>query len=299
MRQILDGLRDLHSQNIAHLDLKPQNVLLTCDVITDADIKLCDFGISRLIQKGVEVREILGTPDYVAPEILNYEPISLATDIWSIGVLAYVLLTGYSPFGSDTKQETYLNISQCNLSFPSELFTNVSSFAQDFIQAALVLNPRWVLRFSIEWNMEIWKYEFKLLFRSRPNIDELLDHPWLICKIQRTISPVLNSDFINTTTTCSTTVLKDQTEGHCSDLTVMSNSTITPSPSPTTSTSLNRKLSFIATTATSTISDLSSSSSSSPSPTSTHNFVPCFQCGNTCCHNNHSSVIAVDCGILC
>ena len=142
MRQILDGLRDLHSQNIAHLDLKPQNVLLTCDVITDADIKLCDFGISRLIQKGVEVREILGTPDYVAPEILNYEPISLATDIWSIGVLAYVLLTGYSPFGSDTKQETYLNISQCNLSFPSELFTNVSSFAQDFIQAALVLNPR-------------------------------------------------------------------------------------------------------------------------------------------------------------
>ena len=146
--------------------------------------------------------------------------------------------------------------------------------------------------------MEIWKYEFKLLFRSRPNIDELLDHPWLICKIQRTISPVLNSDFINTTTTCSTTVLKDQTEDNCSDLTVMSNSTITPSPSPSTST-LNRKLSFIATTATSTISDLSSSSSSSPSPTSTHNFVPCFQCGNTCCHNNHSSVIAVDCGILC
>lgn len=64
MRQILEGLLYLHDRNIAHLDLKPQNLLLTSDQPC-SDIKLCDFGISRLIEPGVEVREILGTPDYV------------------------------------------------------------------------------------------------------------------------------------------------------------------------------------------------------------------------------------------
>lgn len=88
------------------------------------------------------MREILGTPDYVAPEVLQYEPLSLATDIWSIGVLAYVLLTGCSPFGGDTKQETFLNISQCALNFPEDLFEDVSPAAQDFIRCALRIKPK-------------------------------------------------------------------------------------------------------------------------------------------------------------
>lgn len=141
MRQILDGLSFLHDHNIAHLDLKPQNLLLTGEY-PDCDIKLCDFGISRIIQSGVEVREIVGTPDYVAPEILSYEPISLATDVWSVGVLAYVLLSGFSPFGGDTKQETFCNISQCKLTFPDELFEGVSNTAKDFIRATLNTDPR-------------------------------------------------------------------------------------------------------------------------------------------------------------
>ncbi|GLV32474.1 Death-associated protein kinase related [Carabus blaptoides fortunei] len=158
MRQILEGLLFLHDRNIAHLDLKPQNLLLTSDE-PNSDIKLCDFGISRVIEPGTEVREILGTPDYVAPEILSYEPISLATDVWSVGVLGYVLLTGYSPFGGDTKQETYLNISQCSLTFPSELFSDISNTARDFIKSALVLDPR-----------------------KRPSAKHLLEHPWLAVK---------------------------------------------------------------------------------------------------------------------
>ncbi|CAB3365175.1 Hypothetical predicted protein [Cloeon dipterum] len=139
MRQILEGLCFLHDHDIAHLDLKPQNLLLT-GRFPDCDIKLCDFGISRVIQPGMEVREILGTPDYVAPEILNYEPISLSTDIWSVGVLAYVLLTGFSPFGGDNKQETFCNISQNNLNFQDDCFDNVSPAALDFIRATLVVN---------------------------------------------------------------------------------------------------------------------------------------------------------------
>ncbi|XP_054288552.1 death-associated protein kinase 3-like [Macrosteles quadrilineatus] len=140
MRQILDGLVYLHDINVAHLDIKPQNLVLTGE-FPDCEVKLCDFGISRYLSQGADVREILGTPDYVAPEVLNYEPISLATDMWSVGVLVYVLLTGCSPFGGDDKQETFLNIAQCRLDFPDDLFEDISEDAKDFMQKLMVKNP--------------------------------------------------------------------------------------------------------------------------------------------------------------
>ncbi|XP_034242432.1 death-associated protein kinase related-like [Thrips palmi] len=141
MRQILHGLIYLHDINVAHLDLKPQNLVLTGD-FPDCDVKLCDFGISRYLSEGADVREILGTPDYVAPEVLNYEPISLATDMWSVGVLLYVLLTGCSPFGGETKQETFCNISQCRLDFPDDLFEDVSDNAKDLMRKLIVKDPK-------------------------------------------------------------------------------------------------------------------------------------------------------------
>ncbi|XP_037075459.1 death-associated protein kinase related-like [Pollicipes pollicipes] len=140
LRQVLEAVVFLHDRNIAHLDLKPQNILLT-GPFPGCDVKLCDFGISRLIEPGVEVREVLGTPDYVAPEVLQYEPISLLTDMWSIGVLAYVLLSGHSPFGGDTKQETFCNIAQGQLDFPEELFADTSQAALDFMTALLLVEP--------------------------------------------------------------------------------------------------------------------------------------------------------------
>ncbi|XP_076319759.1 serine/threonine-protein kinase 17B-like isoform X2 [Tachypleus tridentatus] len=140
MQQILEGVAFLHQRCIAHLDIKPQNLLLT-QAFPQCDVKLCDFGISRWITKGSEIREILGTPDYVSPEILQYEPISLATDMWSIGVLAYVLLSGHTPFGGETKQETFWNITSRNVEFPEELFGGVSNDAKDFIQRLLITEP--------------------------------------------------------------------------------------------------------------------------------------------------------------
>ncbi|KAK0165934.1 hypothetical protein PV328_004410 [Microctonus aethiopoides] len=140
LRQILEGIAFLHSFNVAHLDIKPQNLVLTGD-FPDCDVKLCDFGISRYISHGADIREILGTPDYVAPEVLNYEPISLATDMWSVGVLLYVLLTGCSPFGGDTKQETFCNISRCRLDFPDDLFEDVSEEARDLMRKLMVKDP--------------------------------------------------------------------------------------------------------------------------------------------------------------
>ena len=79
-----------------------------------------------------------------APEILAYEPISLAADIWSLGVLAYVLLTGFSPFGGETDQETLRNIAAASLDFPAELFEGVSDDAKEFIADCLNRNPKWV-----------------------------------------------------------------------------------------------------------------------------------------------------------
>lgn len=140
MRQILAGLVDLHAINVAHLDIKPQNVVLTGEFPV-CEVKLCDLGISRYISDGTDIRDILGTPDYVAPEVLNYEPISLATDMWSVGVLLYVLLTGCSPFGGDSKQETFCNISQCNLDFPEDLFEDVSEDAKDLMRKLMVKEP--------------------------------------------------------------------------------------------------------------------------------------------------------------
>lgn len=140
VQQILEGLEKLHDNDIAHLDIKPQNLLLT-ESFPNGDIKLCDFGISRRITKDCEIREICGTPDYVAPEILRYDPITLATDMWSLGVLTYVLLSGYSPFGSENKQQTFCNITQATLDFPTEIFDKISKDAIDFMRKLIVREP--------------------------------------------------------------------------------------------------------------------------------------------------------------
>lgn len=140
VRQILDGLIYLHDNQIAHLDIKPQNLLLT-EPFPNGDVKLCDFGISRRITKDCEIREICGTPDYVAPEILRYDPISLATDMWSLGVLTYVMLSGYSPFGSENKQQTFCNITQATLDFPQDIFGKISQEGVDFVKRLIVREP--------------------------------------------------------------------------------------------------------------------------------------------------------------
>ncbi|XP_043242126.1 MAP/microtubule affinity-regulating kinase 3-like [Amphibalanus amphitrite] len=152
---LLEGLAFLHDRNIAHLDIKPQNLVMT-GAFPDCDIKLCDLEISRVISAGQEIREMLGTPDYVSPEILRFEPVKLSADIWSVGVLAYVLLTGFTPFGGDTDAETFRNIARAELEFPDELFEDVSAAAKDFIRRCLLKDPS-----------------------GRPSPHQLLEHDWL------------------------------------------------------------------------------------------------------------------------
>ncbi|XP_061111827.1 serine/threonine-protein kinase 17A-like [Conger conger] len=156
MRQILEGVAFLHSHSVVHLDLKPQNILLT-SAAPVGDVKIVDFGLSRVVSGGRELREIMGTPEYVAPEILNYEPISTATDMWSIGVLAYVMLTGASPFLGDDKQETFLNISQINVSYAEEELDGLGEPPINFIKSLLLKDPR-----------------------ARATAQDCLNHPWLL-----------------------------------------------------------------------------------------------------------------------
>ncbi|XP_029364133.1 serine/threonine kinase 17a like [Echeneis naucrates] len=154
-KQILNGVAFLHRNNVVHLDLKPQNILLT-SARPLGDIRIVDFGLSRRMDNITEVREILGTPEYVAPEILDYDPISTATDMWSIGVLIYVMLTSESPFQGDNKQMTFLNISQVNVDYSQDTFEGISPLAVDFIKSLLLKNPR-----------------------KRATAEECLKHPWL------------------------------------------------------------------------------------------------------------------------
>ena len=97
---------------------------------------------------GSQVREMLGTPEFVSPEVVNYEPLSLNTDLWSIGVITYIMLSGLSPFLGDTQQQTYENIVAVDYTFDEEGFENSSDLAKDFIQKLLVKEPRYLLLLS-------------------------------------------------------------------------------------------------------------------------------------------------------
>ncbi|MEQ2303219.1 Death-associated protein kinase 3 [Ameca splendens] len=156
LKQILDGVHYLHSKRIAHFDLKPENIMLLDKNVPNPRIKLIDFGIAHQIKAGNEFKNIFGTPEFVAPEIVNYEPLGLEADMWSIGVITYILLSGASPFLGETKQETLTNISGVNYDFDEEYFSNTSELAKDFIRRLLVKDPK-----------------------KRMTIDDSLEHPWI------------------------------------------------------------------------------------------------------------------------
>ncbi|XP_023414094.1 death-associated protein kinase 2 isoform X1 [Loxodonta africana] len=159
IKQILEGVNYLHAKKIAHFDLKPENIMLLDKDIPIPHIKLIDFGLAHEIEDGVEFKSIFGTPEFVAPEIVNYEPLGLEADMWSIGVITYILLSGASPFLGDTKQETLANITAVSYDFDEEFFSQTSELAKDFIRKLLVKETR-----------------------KRLTIQEALTHPWIMLK---------------------------------------------------------------------------------------------------------------------
>ncbi|XP_050361323.1 uncharacterized protein LOC126780714 [Nymphalis io] len=150
VRQICEALRYLHERKIAHLDLKPENII--CLSPNSRQVKIIDFGLARVLDESHITRAIYGTRDYVAPEVLNFEQLTLACDMWSLGVVTYMLLSGVMPFSGDSWPERSANITMANYNYHESAFKEISDLAKDFVDHLLVLQPEKRMKASVALN---------------------------------------------------------------------------------------------------------------------------------------------------
>ncbi|KAK9409649.1 serine/threonine-protein kinase D1 [Crotalus adamanteus] len=151
--QILVALRHLHFKNIVHCDLKPENVLLA---LADPfpQVKLCDFGFARIIGEKSFRRSLVGTPAYLAPEVLRNKGYNRSLDMWSVGVIIYVSLSGTFPFNED--EDIHDQIQNAAFMYPPNPWKEISHGAIDLINNLL-----------------------QVKMRKRYSVDKTLSHPWL------------------------------------------------------------------------------------------------------------------------
>ena len=117
-----------------------------------------------------DVRILFGTPEFVSPEVISYEPVSAASDMWSVGVVCYVLLSGLSPFMGESDVETFANITGLNYDFDDEAFEHISEDAKDFIHKLLVKDQRRRLK-ALECLKHPWLDHRETDQRSRKEIN--------------------------------------------------------------------------------------------------------------------------------
>uniref|UniRef100_A0A667HJL8 Myosin light chain kinase 2, skeletal/cardiac muscle n=2 Tax=Lynx TaxID=13124 RepID=A0A667HJL8_LYNCA len=154
VRQICDGILFMHKMRVLHLDLKPENIL--CVNTTGHLVKIIDFGLARRYNPNEKLKVNFGTPEFLSPEVVNYDQISDKTDMWSMGVITYMLLSGLSPFLGDDDTETLNNVLSANWYFDEETFEAVSDEAKDFVSNLIVKDQR-----------------------ARMSAAQCLAHPWL------------------------------------------------------------------------------------------------------------------------
>ena len=148
-KQIAYGLAHIHCRSVIHRDIKLDNILLDCE----KGVKICDFGVSKIIKKGQVIQEQCGTPAYLAPEIIldtGYE--GFFVDVWSLGVLLYAMLCGTVPFKAPSLEELHKLILKGEFTFPEHL----SKEAHNIVSSMIKLNPA-----------------------ERATIPQVLSHPWL------------------------------------------------------------------------------------------------------------------------
>ncbi|NXU46341.1 MYLK2 kinase, partial [Drymodes brunneopygia] len=154
VRQICEGIRFMHHMGVLHLDLKPENIL--CVASTGHMVKIIDFGLARRYNPNEKLKVNFGTPEFLSPEVVNYEQVSYSTDMWSMGVITYMLLSGLSPFLGDDDTETLNNVLAANWYFDEETFESVSDEAKDFVSNLIIKDKS-----------------------ARMSADQCLQHPWL------------------------------------------------------------------------------------------------------------------------
>jgi len=138
-KQVLSGVAYLHSIGIVHRDLKPENLL--CATRDSLDIKITDFGLSKILStEAVSMFTACGTPSYVAPEVLKCEGYDKSVDLWSVGVIVYIILCGFPPFHHENNALLFELIMSGRFSFPDPYWTNISSQAKDFVKGLLIVD---------------------------------------------------------------------------------------------------------------------------------------------------------------
>lgn len=154
IKQILQAVDYMHDQGIVHRDLKPENLLYESPD-EESNIKVSDFGLSKVIDSRM-MMTACGTPGYVAPEVLAQKPYGKEVDIWSIGVISYILLCGYQPFFDENDSALFALILKGDYEFDSPYWDDISESAKDFIRHVMCLSVQ-----------------------DRYTCKEALKHPWI------------------------------------------------------------------------------------------------------------------------
>lgn len=164
----------MHKKNIVHRDIKPENILLESIDNDNLNVKITDFGFAKCFDaddnfEGLE--EVLGSPLYMAPEIVKKIKYDTKVDIWSFGIMAYILLCGKTPFNGKTKDEIFLQLATQSINFTDGIWSKVSKEAKSFVRKCLTRDPY-----------------------LRPSAEELLGHDWI--KHKRSKTTVINDESI-------------------------------------------------------------------------------------------------------
>lgn len=158
-KQLAEALKFIHEKGITHRDLKPENILLV-EPDLNSDIKVADFGLSKLMKPNQDImKTVCGTWAYCAPEVLEKNNYKKDVDCWTLGVLMYILLSGYHPFdvfGDLNEKDLMEKIKQCQYDFDDQVWEDVSQQAKDLIVALL-----------------------KTDVKERMTLDDFLDSDWL------------------------------------------------------------------------------------------------------------------------
>ena len=155
---VTSAIQYLHNTGIVHRDLKPENLIyLSPDL--DSPIKITDFGLAKFRSAKADASSMTtacGTPGYVAPEVLKNEPYNKAVDLWSLGVILYILLCGFPPFYHESTAALYKQIKKGQYDFPDPYWTEISDSAKDLVRRLLTVDPK-----------------------ARYTAAQVLTHPWI------------------------------------------------------------------------------------------------------------------------